>query len=71
MLSGIISSSLHAGPLAVTAAASECCTQRGVLVREIKDVLRQACGLDDAPDLDGSFFLDELTDGQQEVRREL
>lgn len=34
-------------------------------------MLRQACGLDDAADLDRAFFLDEFADGVQQIGREL
>ena len=38
---------------------------------EIEDWLGQVRGLDDAAHFDGTFFLDELADGEEEVGREL
>jgi hypothetical protein len=46
-------------------------TECSILVREVQDMLREACSLDDAADLDRAFFLDELSDRVQKVRGEL
>lgn len=41
------------------------------MVRQIKHMLREACCLDDAPDFDGAFILDQGPDGMEELRAEL
>jgi hypothetical protein len=57
--------------LTITSAAPERGTQRSVLVREIKDMLGKAGALDDAANLDGTLFLDELADRVEERWGEL
>jgi hypothetical protein len=42
-----------------------------VLVRQIENGLRQACGLDDTPDFDGALVFDQSSDRVDQVRREL
>ena len=62
---------VHPQPLAIAPAAPERRAQGGILVGEIQDVLGETGALDDAPDFDGAFFLDEFADGVEEVGGEL
>lgn len=63
--------SIRPGSSDVTAAAPKSGTERGIVVRQVEDRLRQAGGLHDAPDLDRAFLLDELAHGIQQIRGEL
>lgn len=62
---------IHNATSAFSSITLECSTQCSVLVGEIENVLRQARGLDNAPDLDCTFFLNEFANRVQQVRREL
>lgn len=53
------------------AVALESRTECSILVGKVQDMLREARGLDNASDLDGTFFLDEFADSVQEVGGEL
>ena len=57
--------------LAVTPATAECGAEGGILMREVKHVLRETSALYYATNLDGAFFLDELADGVEQCWREL
>ncbi len=51
----------------ITAIASESGAQLSIVMCQIQHWLRQARGLNDTADLDGSFFFDELTDSVEEI----
>lgn len=55
----------------IATAAPESSTKGGVLVCQIQYMLRQAGTLNDAPNLDRTLFLDKLTNGEKQRRREL
>lgn len=57
--------------LTFSTAAPELSTKASITVGEVENVLRERSGLYDASNLDGPFFLDEVTDGVQQLGREL
>lgn len=57
--------------LTITPITSKGSAELDVAVRQVQDRLGKAGSLDDTPDLDGAFALDQFPDNPQELRREL
>lgn len=55
----------------VATIASKGRAKPGVLVRQVQDMLRQTCGLDDAAHFHGTLLFDQLPYRVQQVWREL
>jgi hypothetical protein len=55
----------------IAAGAAEGDTELTVMMREVKNSLRQVGRLNNAADLDGPFLLDELPDEEEQLWREL